>query len=262
MSDSKDFIWTDELVAEYSLASQPLSIFEFKRQKQQPSKDWEIVSFRHIYTKENIWSVGDDGNYCIYKSGALRYSLDRMLNDNVASLKSGDIEIYEVRRISDGEVFKVGDVINYKGMLVRSWEGNNGCNITKFSIHEGYIYINGHFPFHKDKKISDWEKVKPKLPLFTTSDGVKKYLMDSYWSVSDEFYLCYSNAHPDFKPLHKRTFSSKEAAEQYILENKPISVSYKELNMAIDLATNDRDYSTANRMICKMRDFFKSKINP
>ena len=55
--------------------------------KEQPKevKEFEIVSF------------------------ARTKSINELLNDNQASVKSGDLIIYSVRRLSDGEVFTIGD---------------------------------------------------------------------------------------------------------------------------------------------------------
>lgn len=64
------FQWTDELVAQYSLQSQPLSIPEFKKLKIKTlvPNTWEILSFKY-----------DDGSICnesnIHFSAVVNYYL-------------------------------------------------------------------------------------------------------------------------------------------------------------------------------------------
>ncbi len=52
--DTKEFIWTDELVAEYSLHTQPLSMESFKRAKMQKKYPEGILAFK--YPNGNISS--------------------------------------------------------------------------------------------------------------------------------------------------------------------------------------------------------------
>ena len=57
------FVWTDELVAEYSLATQPLTIWEFKRSKQAPIEVERV--------KVNIYPI----EQCRMTDGYYRHSI-------------------------------------------------------------------------------------------------------------------------------------------------------------------------------------------
>lgn len=62
-----------------------------------------------------------------------------------------------------------------------------------------------------------WEEVVEN-PLFTTKDGVGIYEGDKYWaSVGFEIYYSEAREGCNFK----NTFSTKKAAEEYVLMNKP-----------------------------------------
>lgn len=62
------FVWTDELVAEYSLASQKLTLYEFKRQhtfiEVKKDNECEILSF--IDTNQNLIEKDIKSN-CYYR---------------------------------------------------------------------------------------------------------------------------------------------------------------------------------------------------
>lgn len=119
--------------------------------------------------------------------------------------------IKSVKRLSDGEVFTIGDTIA------------NMCN-SEQKITELYI--------HKDDKkmcvytsttcrftIDNINKVK--TPLFTTEDGVEVFdKKTSYYLVSNDFKVCFSSWFSQ-ADLPFKTFSTKEKAEEYIINNKP-----------------------------------------
>lgn len=68
-------------------------------------------------------------------------------------------------------------------------------------------------------------EIKPKTVLFTTEDGVDVFYGVIFWNVSNEFniidYQITNDKYKlDFLKNYKQ-FSTKQAAEEYILMNKP-----------------------------------------
>lgn len=165
--------------------------------------DWVITAFK--YDDSDIIKVlGDDG---LYHISVFTYTLDE--------LQVSKAQIHSVRR-SDGVEFKVGDKV--KG----AWE--KPYTIVKFEIHENIMRVFG------DDVDRAWENLDDIQPtptvLFTTHDGVD-YSADTtkeYFTVGNSFSVV-SNKVWQFKnsPCKDcKRFSTKEAAEAYIAENKPL----------------------------------------
>ncbi len=169
----------------------------------------------------------------------------------ILSLNGTDSYIHSVKRLSDNEVFGISDKVTVDGFNI------NPVIIEDFYIDGNFLYVNKGRGGWNFKSI---QKVKPKEALFTTSDNKPIFFMDGYYSVSDDFSVCFSNAHPNYigEILEKRTFSTKEAAENYIWQNKPHLTSYNEIK------SHFSEYGTYTyQSICAyLQRFFKSKITP
>lgn len=124
-------------------------------------------------------------------------------------------KIHSIKRLSDGEIFTVGRKVqqpNCKSNTFTITEFKLDCNNKKMLAigNNGGICIN---------KIEHY-----KQPLFTTEDGVDIFEGDSYCKVNNQSdyslvtgFIAYG-AHNNYRGLK---FSTKEAAEEYILMNKP-----------------------------------------
>jgi len=210
----------------------------------QPSNDWEIVSFRganKTYTHDDIW-----------KLNGRQYSLDRHKNSfelhamlyGKNSVEDGKLEIYEVRRISDGEVFKVGDDTKWG-------------KINKFNLSQWSNQITAYFEFGDvctEIYLSDLEKVKPKLPLFKDELGNNLFEGEIVFTAHLEAglntaFISRHGTKENANDCGYKWFKCKDDAENWLLENKPISISYKEIKDARNRCAN-------------LKEFFKNKINP
>jgi len=136
------------------------------------------------------------GNYCV---------------DEETLLKSNIHKIHSVKRLSDGEVFKLGDLT------------------TKGVIH-GFEFIGDVFSVSVgDQKTLLRTFDKAKQPLFVTEDGVNIYKNQKYyglytksWAIEEhENGIEYDIKLEDVADSSYLTFSTKEKAEEYILENNP-----------------------------------------
>ncbi len=125
--------------------------------------------------------------------------------------------IDSIKRLSDGEIFTIGDIINFK---------SSGLPITEIIINSswqgGIVFRNGN---SNGIAISYAEKVKKPKPLFTTYDGVDIYENDEYfvlhktcWFINKTRATNYTKG-TDITYLY---FSSKEEAEKYLILNKPV----------------------------------------
>lgn len=218
-----NFQWTDELVSEFigrdSIHSGNVyaDIHRFKQSKQQYNKDWEIVSIKGqetntVYTKKenNTW-VNSNNNGFIH---------DYNKDDG-----SSGCYIYSVRRLSDNEVFTVGEEVEFCGNdnftssvyigVIKSINKAVSENELCFIIEDIDGELNSKFIRNIRHR---------KTPLFKTEDGKDIYEGDEYWFVPDSLKDAYINtaSKTNFagKSGHKY-FSTAELALEYILLNKP-----------------------------------------
>ena len=145
-------------------------------------------------------------------------------------------KINSVKRLSDGEIFTIGDVC----MPCNLRHIKNIHPITKiWFCRAGEIRISSN---NYNLDINSITKVK--MPLFTTEDGVDIYDGDKFTSVcNNSLYSIDKTAKEENRNKYKQDsyllFSTKEAAQNHILMNKPC------------LSINDvaKVYKTANRKI-------------
>lgn len=177
-------------------------------------KDYQILSFKQNSLVKDLWTEFVHG-WCRNSNGypvTDPYSYDDILNNH---LNSGvKYHIHSVKRLSDSEVFTVGDRIKYNGddYTIKEFKINN----NKLEIYLIGIYV----------PISIKQIQHIKQPLFTTEDGVDIFKKDRPWYVSKDKFKITGTAdlimnisfHPSKNYLY---FSTKEAAEEYILMNKP-----------------------------------------
>lgn len=178
-------------------------------------------------------------------------------------------KIHSVKRLSDGEIFTIGDkVVN--GNIINEFELIDN-KLKVWTVHPSYTIPikpkdNGSITGCGNMSFNWLNNIKKiKQPLFTTEDGVDIFKGDDYY-------------HTDIKlKIHKGTnakinsgnliglegynyFSTKEKAEEYILMNKPV-LSLKDVASIYISAdkpiTDTTSYSAQNRRI---QELVKSKI--
>ena len=140
--------------------------------------------------------------------------------------------IKSVKRLSDGEIFTIGDKV--KGFQ---------SDTNPFTINNIYIRNNDLIfaSYPKDATVTKgrscylttYTPEKVKQPLFTTEDGVDIFEGDLYCSINVTFFnnygmqIAFSKKSPDLTPFWQsnrsvcRYFSTKEKAEEFIFMNKP-----------------------------------------
>lgn len=197
-----NFQWTDELVYEYvcylrngnpkGLKSDEL-LKQFKQSKQQSNKDWEIID-------------------CISYAGGDPHKY----NEEICFSGTKPCTIHSVRRLSDNEVFTVGDE-------VKTSEHGDRWVIKKIGISEG----NGDLYFESVYGICTFLKgaIKQKQPLFRSENGIDIYEGDSVSAVNSAWahLISYNVNREEYENRkdHCKFFSTPTQAKQYILYNKP-----------------------------------------
>lgn len=136
-------------------------------------------------------------------------------------IKNPNWVIHSVKRLSDGEVFTIGDAIKERttqtAYIIR-------FEITAYTLVA--IIDSGSM-----RVMDSWRKVVTKTPLFKTEDGVDIYEGDKITIVNTkDFRISNTDIPENHIRGHCRVwdgsdgylqFSSKQAAEEYIILNKP-----------------------------------------
>jgi hypothetical protein len=190
-----------------------------------PTKEWEIAQYRNK-TNGEIFELASVWNNSYYKDG--------FKNRTGGFGEQQDVfDIHSVIRLSDNVVFSVGEKVEYGAfsLVIADAMKLKETTIASFKINEGNIWAYGDNFFiaplnHLRKPTPTQPVVEDKPVLFTTEDKVEIKIGDDYW-VWDFGEL--NNIHKVNKAsqthkgngVDRKYFSTKEAAEQYILENKP-----------------------------------------
>jgi len=172
-----------------------------------PEKDYEILSFkssRGYYSLDPILNCYALGVDC-YPKLYLGYMLER----------PHIYAIHAVKRLSDGEIFQIGDRIT-----VRS---NPGLGILTIDVLKLWKDKSGEYMGMADISIEYMEKAR--TPLFKTEDGIDVFEDSSVYCVGTR------DGHLFLKPVkvikftgsrtHLIDFSTLKAAEAYLVLNKP-----------------------------------------
>lgn len=189
--------------------------------------DFEVLTFK----SPSGGFLYFENKKCISRSG----KINPKITTSYGKLIEYKTEIVSVKRLSDGEVFSIGDNIQYELTNSCFEQGTDEyCDIAYFNIKNGNIYVNSHYIGNSGATINKW--IKYKESLFTTEDGVDIYEGDNYWFVDNfnEFKVTNANLDGLSSGISLR-FSTKRAAENYIMMNKPF-LSIKEVMNCADLA--------------------------
>jgi len=208
------------------------------------SGDWEKVE-KKKYEILSYECLGSDGSSCKdrqifvkqpsgeYKWYNMYYS-EKLINTELWNNEIGGFVIYSIKRLSDGEIFTVGDLVEH------FIDSRDKGVIEKFNIVNGTMiaYFRGK-NYHTDSTDSFlyWNNIDvikhSKKPLFITEDGKEAFEGDKMFYVDideDEYPHSWKpqattiNSRQTFKGRISGDlylFSTKEAAEKYIDENKP-----------------------------------------
>lgn len=224
-------------------------------------KDYEILSLS--INGSHAWVLQEDGNY---KSlGPYKHNLDVLLSGFNGQFNNIETKILSVKRLSDGEIFTIGDEVKYKvfGKIVDT----SLSTITGFNLIDNFIYI-------VTTTSSNWCKLgddvlKHKKPLFVTEDGVE--IFDSKQNVQflykPELRLAAYNNYDGISESVRifdgsdgyLVFSTKEKAQEYIDLNKP-KYSLNDITKLLELLDNNQD-----NYICKnykeLSEYLIKKLN-
>lgn len=159
--------------------------------------------------------------------------------------------IHSVKRLSDGEVFTVGDRVKmYTHGPIKTIETIT-TNSIRSTLKEGVWFTYNSGSSHMDHAI------KQTQPIFLTHDGKDIFEGDKVWYVNKEnFYHDYIKAYPEvkFNSDIRAYFLTEEEAKKYIIENKP-ALSIKDIWEITCMSTSNFNKNTY------MKDLVKQRLN-
>jgi hypothetical protein len=176
------------------------------------NKDYEILSFLE---GESITVSKRQNGFFHYENVIGNHST---LDEKAALRQSNRFKIHSVKRLSDGEIFTIGDKLFLynkihiiEGFEIKAdWDG--GLRIT----FEGGGAV----------AICTAKKYVERMPLFRTEDGVGLFEGDKYFvpQKREGIYTLNIIQFNDVPRLYDDSprFSTKNAAERWVLRNQPI----------------------------------------
>ncbi len=194
-------------------------------------KDYEILSLRSINGKTIINYENGGGGYKKDYLQSVYKSKDKWIE---SFLNSQLWLIHSIKRLSDGEIFTIGDFAKY----LPKYGGQEIKSFYLDRLNRLVVKLTGN-------EYLLTSIIKHKQPLFKTEDGVDIFDENTLlWDISTQNwdYLDTTEAKYfiDWKlnniAKYRLAFSTKQAAEEYVIMNKPC------------LSINDvaKIYTTAN----------------
>lgn len=156
--------------------------------------------------------------------------------------------IRSVKRLTDNEIFFIGDKVKTDGLswdeiqTIQSFQTNSNGFFARLGREENSSFVTY-------KRLDELKKVKK---LFTTQDGIDMYEGDKCWAGYLEEGI-ESFEFLDYEGTSKRMiyFSTKKAAKEYILMNKPC-LSLNDVNYCMSV-----DHKEAEK---RFRELAESKL--
>ena len=215
--------------------------------------DYDVLSFKGSIS-ERLYLKQPNGKFV--SAGVLHnYTFDECISKNLS------FSIHSVKRLSDGEVFTIGDLIDFGDF------GNKGFQpIGKIEVdYFDKTIVTAWDGAYGKGAINKWKKFPKKTPLFTTEDGVA--IFDEklkVFSVSECDFLIQN--HQDYAWVKTRNterkyhhFSTKEKAEEYVLLNKPC-LSIMEVAPIFGQMHLDNSPDVLTRNLAKLKSLVQAKL--
>lgn len=193
--------------ADYVEPSWNWALFDY-RIKEEP-KEYEIFSFKAnkdlkaSFVSKNAIAVKIKSNHFCYL--LQNYTEEMLLNNECWDINS-------VKRLSDNEIFAIGDRVKQSNVI-----HDNSFTITgfKLDVNNKHLLVLGNGGI----RLSKIEKVKEQL--FITQDGAKLYQGDEYYQITPnyEIHKCTALDKSNFDN-NIIVFVNKSNAENHVLMNK------------------------------------------
>lgn len=228
-----------------------------------PTKEYEIISFKSPYLGENDIIFNKDGkgkfNPDCESHGVNRegYDLDYLLNQPTA-------EIHSVRRLSDNVVFSAKEKLKNNTAGIYTEEVIKSFEIVNDKMRVNLESSNGYYLLSALEKLPPIEQEVKKPVLFTSDDGWPVVNKDAeIWVINPkwELYWKYAEAYKDVNWDGFKRFSTKEAAEQYIIDNKPCLSRNEVMGIVRKINNGTNGHDNRGYINSELFDLIQQKLN-
>ena len=214
----------------------------------EPKKGYEILSYKQNISSR-LYKKDFNDNFIADNGWSLSKPIDKHTN----------ISIHSIRRLSDGEVFTVGDEINFNNigygkLLEIEFESAPADKGTG-----KLCFVNDNIHLGKWWDISQLSKAKPILfksrDGFDIREGDKVYGISINWNVFSGV-VQKGNLYHREEWKHGK-FSTEEAAKEYLMWNKPV-LSLKDV--ASIYPGINKNHNTPSHQAEQLKELVKSKL--
>lgn len=242
--ENKKFEWNDDLVKEFAnslpvdLMANENVIEEFKKSKtpiplmkDDASKDKKCNTYTiqegDTFKGQIVTDVRLEDNICVFKTEPKEEQKEwEILQYYPPEVSDCTARIYSVKRNRDGEIFSIGDRIEFTD--------NTPNQIVSITIKGGhkhpYLWLCADEKQGYGQSLLSAEKLKNIL--LTTTDGIPIYDNDRViWTITGAGQIVVSSA--EFVNPSLKYFSSKEKAEEYKLWSEQ-RYSLNDINSILD----------------------------
>lgn len=212
--------------------------------KEESGRDWEVIAYKDI---EAITDIPDAD--IIYSTHGKRWFMATQKN----------FPIHSVRRLSDGEVFSLGDCVALRF--------HNPCKIISFEIVGGgtTMYVGGNFVYDnvfQNEDLMDISKIsssKERKPLFHDTLGNAVYEGDEYvyWVLEGSWNIEKGKTNEYYKNHNEKwkVFKNESAAKGYVFAHRPI-LSYEDVKSIF----GGRDFIGTEFFLSHAKELIQSKL--
>jgi hypothetical protein len=205
-------------------------------------KDYEILSLQDI-NNSHVGNIIKFENGIAFGDKPYPVEIELALKNWVNKFKN--YVIHSIKRLSDGEVFTIGDKVL------------PGGNIIKFELVENTIMYRTSSNAGAGLNVM----MKRKQPLFTTEDSIDIFENDTFYIVHNTNWnniQCIAQKNATFSIDSTKKFSTKGKAEEYILMNKPCL----SLNEIIEIYKKVKlQTPMSKKFIKELKEIINTKIN-
>lgn len=197
------------------------------------SRGGDMLECQEVENNPEFWEPIVERDYKILKlcfRNNPPYNIISLSQESTRARVKNGHKIHSVERLSDGEIFTVGDKMIDRGCSVER-------TITSFIINDDGESISVHGKHEHGSCCYSFSTIHHQKPLFTTEDGVDIYKGGTYWI-----------AFPRTKNIQKEVgaisgcgkrqdvfyYSTEEKAQEWLEDNKP-KYSKDDLRRMLDL---------------------------
>lgn len=211
-------------------------------------KNWEILSFNCLTgNKSDVGQLFTRiDNTDNFRWDTVIFPISYILRKLWNPLKGGYV-IHSVKRLSDGEIFSIGDKIKSEPFVTR--RGFTVIDEIYYNEHKQLSYKTCKGEVPRTFVFCEDTVHYKEVPLFITEDGVEIFEGDKFYPVCIEEGYGYKPF--EFIPQRWssvpsapwfRYFSTEQAAKQYIEDNKPIYSKKQTIQMIRDFDWDVNDF--------------------